>query len=135
MHQYKKGERGQSLVEVALTLPILLMLLLGLFDLGRAYFILVELNDAADEGATYAAIRYTDVSGIQNRAVDAATMVKLSPGDVVLTGPPANAIGQPVTVTVSTDMRLFTPFVNTLVGGGDVLTLRGRAIHPIITLP
>ena len=59
-----KRERGQSLVEAAFALPIVIMLMLGMLDLGRAFYILVELNDAADEGATYAALNYSDISGI-----------------------------------------------------------------------
>ena len=129
-----KRERGQSLVEAAFALPIVIMLMLGMLDLGRAFYILVELNDAADEGATYAALDYSDISGIQNRAVESANVVIINPSDVVLTGPPASAVGQPVTVTVSVSMALFTPFVSQFTGS-DVLDLHGRAIHPIITLP
>jgi Flp pilus assembly protein TadG len=110
------------------------MLMLGLFDLGRAFYILVELNDAADEGASYAALNYADISGIQTRAVQSANVVTISPSDVILTGPPASVVGQPVTVTVSVSMALFTPFVSQFTGS-DVLDLHGRATHPIITLP
>jgi Flp pilus assembly protein TadG len=129
-----KHQRGQSLVEAALALPIVIMLMLGLFDLGRAFYILVEINDAADEGASYAALNFADMSGIQNRAVQSANVVAINPSDVVLTGPPASVVGQPVTVTVSVSMALFTPFVSQFTGS-DVLDLHGRSTHPIITLP
>lgn len=129
-----RRERGQSLVEAALALPVVIMLMLGLLDLGRAYFALVELNDAADEAATYAALDYTDTASMRVRAVQSANNVTLNPADVILSGPPAHGIGQPVTVTVSFSMTLFTPFVSQLLEG-DVLVLRGRATHPIITLP
>ena len=133
-NRHSRCERGQSLVEAALALPIVIMLMLGMLDLGRAFYILVELNDAADEGASYAALNYADVTGIQNRAVDTANSVVINPSDVVLTGPPSNSVGQPVTVTVSVSMALFTPFVSQFTGS-DVLDLYGRATHPIITLP
>jgi len=51
-----KASHGQSLVEWAITLPILLMLFCGVFDLGRAYFALVMLNNAVSEGAHWAAL-------------------------------------------------------------------------------
>jgi Flp pilus assembly protein TadG len=129
-----RRERGQSLVEAALALPIIIMLMLGLLDLGRAFYILVEVNDAADEGASYASLDYSDLTGIQNRVVDSANAVAIDPANVILTGPTVSAIGQPITVTVSVDMALFTPFVSQLTGS-DVLNLRGRATHPIITVP
>ncbi|MBX3080163.1 MAG: pilus assembly protein [Anaerolineae bacterium] len=51
----KRGARGQSLVEFALVLPILLLLIGGLVDLGRAFFTAVSLNSIISEGAHWAA--------------------------------------------------------------------------------
>ncbi len=44
-------ERGQSLTEMALLLPVLVMLVIGAIDLGRAYFAYVGITNAAREGA------------------------------------------------------------------------------------
>ncbi|MEO1646575.1 MAG: TadE/TadG family type IV pilus assembly protein [Chloroflexota bacterium] len=52
----KEGQKGQSLVELALTLPVLLLLLTGLLDLGRAYFTYIALEEAAAEAALFLAI-------------------------------------------------------------------------------
>ena len=49
-------QRGQSFVEMALVLPILLILLGGVIDLGRGLIILVAVENAAGEGALYGAI-------------------------------------------------------------------------------
>ena len=49
-------ERGQSLVEMAITLPILILILSGLFDLGRLYYTAVALEEAVAEAALYLAI-------------------------------------------------------------------------------
>lgn len=46
-------ERGQSLIEVALTLPLLLFIMSIVVDLGRIYFTLIALEDAANEAALY----------------------------------------------------------------------------------
>jgi Flp pilus assembly protein TadG len=48
-------ERGQSLVELAIALPVLLLLLIGIADAGRLYFYGSTLATAAREGAWYAA--------------------------------------------------------------------------------
>jgi len=55
MHRIKDTwERGQSLVELAFGLTVLIILLGGLFDLGRAFLILITVENAAGEGALFA---------------------------------------------------------------------------------
>lgn len=48
-----KLNRGQSLFELAITLPLLLMILGIILDFGRLYFTYVALEDAVQEGAIY----------------------------------------------------------------------------------
>jgi len=50
-----RTERGANLVEVALVLPLLFLLLMGVADLGRAFYTYVSLTNAAREGARFAA--------------------------------------------------------------------------------
>lgn len=45
------GEQGQSLTEFAVTLPILIILLVGILDLGRVVYINTMLSSAAQAGA------------------------------------------------------------------------------------
>ncbi len=59
-NRYARAERGQSLVEMAVVLPILLLLALGTFDLGRAIFAHIALTEATQEGSLYAAHEYGD---------------------------------------------------------------------------
>jgi hypothetical protein len=47
------GQRGQSMVEFSLTMVILLVLLVGIVDVGRALFTYMALRDAAQEGAIF----------------------------------------------------------------------------------
>ena len=49
------GNAGQSLVEVALALPLLLLILIGLADLGRAFYYTTAIASAARQGAAYVA--------------------------------------------------------------------------------
>ena len=51
----RRGMWGQSLVEFAVALPILLLLSVGAVELGRAYAAAVIVNDAARDGARVAA--------------------------------------------------------------------------------
>jgi hypothetical protein len=67
INHHKNSERGQSLVELALSFTILLMLLAGAIDFGRAFFTWVSLRDAAQEGAAYGSIDPTNIPEIENR--------------------------------------------------------------------
>jgi hypothetical protein len=46
-----RSRRGQSLVEMAMVLPVLAFLTFGLLDFGRAYYYQVSITNAAREGA------------------------------------------------------------------------------------
>ena len=49
-----RSERGQALIEMALTLPLLLLICVGIFEFGRAYQTWEVLTNAAREGARVA---------------------------------------------------------------------------------
>jgi hypothetical protein len=51
----QRGEKGQSFVEMAFGMVVLVLLLGGLIDLGRGFLILVAVENAAGEGALYGA--------------------------------------------------------------------------------
>ncbi len=52
----KKRQRGQGLAETALVLPLLIVILGGLFEIGRAFLILIAAENAAAEGALYGSV-------------------------------------------------------------------------------
>lgn len=54
-HVRRKKQRGQSLVEFAISSIVLLLLAMGLLDLSRAYYFAVNLQGAAREGARHGA--------------------------------------------------------------------------------
>ncbi len=54
--RFSRNERGQSMVELAISITFILFLLSGMVDLGMAFFSFVALRDAAQDGAIYAAI-------------------------------------------------------------------------------
>lgn len=51
---FRRGERGQSLVEFVLVVPVLLLLLAGIFDFGRHFFTRLTLRHAVAEAARFA---------------------------------------------------------------------------------
>jgi Flp pilus assembly protein TadG len=76
-----QDERGASLVELAVILPLFLLLLAGAMDFGRAYFLAVEIAGAARAGAEYGAQNPSDTAGITKAVqVDAPDVAGLSVG-------------------------------------------------------
>lgn len=148
----RRSQRGQSLVEFALILPILLIILLGLLDLGRLWYAYVAVTDAAAEGATYAALDPSDMTQIYQRAQDASgglveidphavcvvcsanpTDCSPNPADCPAGTCPANPTsGQPVTVTVVYTFPLATPLLHAIVPEGHLL-LCARANEVILS--
>ena len=53
----KRGERGAALLEAAVTIPIILLICVGIFEFGRAYQTWQVLTNAAREGARMAIIQ------------------------------------------------------------------------------
>lgn len=125
---WSEAQRGQGLVEMALVGLILVIILSGMIDLGRAYFAYIAVADAASEGATYGAT-FPDRSGseIRDRVVVASGgQVSIDPGLIsVITDT------QTITVTVSFSHTLLTPFIQTLFAE-DTLLLQQQAIQPIL---
>lgn len=66
-----RRQAGQSLVEVALMLPFLLLLLLGVIEIGRYAYISILVGNAARAGASYGVqspVQSVDTAGISNAA-------------------------------------------------------------------
>lgn len=65
------SDRGAAAVEFALVLPLLLLLVFGIVDFGRAYNMQIALTQGAREGVRVAALGGT-VAAAQTRTRDAA---------------------------------------------------------------
>ncbi len=64
-----KNERGQALLETALTLPLLLLVSVSIFEFGRAYQTWQVLTNAAREGARVAVLPNSLAADARARAV------------------------------------------------------------------
>lgn len=129
----RKKEKGQSLIEIALLLPLLMMMLLGLLDFGRVYYVMVSLNDAAQEGAAYAASNPEDFAGISQRAAGASSgLVTIRQEDVMISiDSPNPRAGDPIIVTVYYEFTFYTP-VATLFFPENTVELQGQATNAIL---
>jgi len=133
-HRPQQVQRGQSLVETALFITLLMVLMMGVIDLGRAYFSYLSLKDAAAEGAAYASIRPDDLAQIDARVrgESPSGLIDWSTAQVetTFTGPACRGYGVRVKVTI--DYQLLTPFVGAIVGS-QVLPLSADVVNTILS--
>jgi Flp pilus assembly protein TadG len=130
-------ERGQALVEFAAVLVILMILVAGMLDLGRAFFVYMSLRDAAQEGATYASINPSDTTGIVNRVRSTSTKpVDLSNTALInVQVNPSGALcaGSGVEVVVEyPKFEITTPLLGSILGSQSI-ALRARVTDTILT--
>jgi Flp pilus assembly protein TadG len=79
-------EQGQSLVEFAFILPVLLLLVLGTIDLGMGFKTYIGLTNAAREGVRWISINPDDQAGALLRVRAEANRVGLTLGDLSADG-------------------------------------------------
>ncbi len=102
----RNASRGQSIVELAISVPLLMLLLLGTIDIGRVFFDYIEMRNAVVEGATYGSRHPAESGEIANVAMRHGL-----PGDTVVSSSLSGECGQPLgggSITV-TATRTFTP--------------------------
>ena len=119
---------GQGLVEFALLLPILALLLVGVFDLGRAFHVLITLNNASREAARFGTLHRLDVTGMKAAAIQEAqnSGILIVDGDIDLTCPDT---GTPApcprdTTMLATITHQYDPVLSFFFPSG--ITIRGR---------
>jgi hypothetical protein len=107
---------GSSVIELAVILPVLLLMLLGAVDMGRAYYAAIEVSSAAAAGALYGSLKPADVVGMEGAALlDSGDLVGMtsvatwgcqcadgSSASVACTSPPTCAVNSVQYVQVNT---------------------------------
>jgi len=107
----RKNEKGQSLVEFALVVPLLLLLVVGIFEFGRAWMTKNIVTGAAREAVRIYAV---DQAGGANLARTRANEV-LNAGMIFV--PPQNieftpaGFNQPVSVKITTNFQILTGLI------------------------
>jgi Flp pilus assembly protein TadG len=131
--QSSTHDRGQGLVEFAVSLVFLIILLAGISDLGRAFYFFVALREAAQEGAAYGSIardygepESSVIADVEQRVRESSNkpielesdpnvQVEVSLVDVNGTGVWCAENGVRVKVTYT--FPVATPFLGTIIGG------------------
>ena len=147
--QRLSDQSGQSLVEFALMMVVLLIMLMGVLDVGRMYFAYIAIQNAAGEGALYAAINphcvhasdgqnCADPNNAEYRATHESQAGNVDWRRITIDVEPADRSGlhegDPIAIIVHYQYDILTPFISPLVTNGK-LTLTARAVQNVIDLP
>jgi Flp pilus assembly protein TadG len=130
--------RGQALVEAALVLPILLLVLVGIMEVGRAWNIHQVVTHAAREGARAAAVWHDagasaardSARNVAGRSLTAASIAFDPVQDIDVAGEGPASAEVTVTVDIAYNFILLGP-VMSLAGGtfaDNVIQLKSSAV-------
>lgn len=114
------GEAGQALVEIAIALPILLALLVGIFEFARAYNVQQVITNAAREGAREGVLPTSGQAAAVSRANDRLSDANITSGTVTYSCSGSCSTGDEVQVTIQVPYTfVFIGPVLSLFASGD----------------
>lgn len=116
MRRFVRCASGQSAVEVALALPILLLLVLGIADLGRLGYYAIAVNQATRNAAAYAAVN----PGVANSYLQALVCEELRLDTGCVPAPSVSRTSLNATVTVTYQFTFITGVIAQRFGAGSI---------------
>ena len=116
------GERGAALVETAIVLPVILVIIMGVVDIGRVLSTSAKLQEAAQEGALYASYAPSSYADTRDRVLDSLGDFTLDTTNISILCLP----GDVIEVRASHDIELLTPWISDMIG--PIITLDGEAV-------
>lgn len=137
-------ERGQSLIELAVTIPFLALLLFGAVEIYRALYVSIEVSDAAMSAVQYGTLSPTaavDSAGIQNAAAANAPGLTLSTTSTTScacsdgsasTCQPTDCPGSTLETILKVQTQTTIEQTIQLPGLPKTYTLRGQAIQKVL---
>lgn len=119
-----RGERGSALIEFSLSMTLLLTMMFGAMDFGRALYTYTEVSEAARQGTRYAIVRGSTCTSWTTACPASATDVQTYLRDVpqglhsssmtvTTTWTPNNNPGSTVNVKVQYSFNFIFPFLPT----------------------
>jgi Flp pilus assembly protein TadG len=108
------SERGVAAVELAIVLPILLIILLGIIDFGIYFYNDLQLTHAARDAARELSVNNPD--GADTAINEAAGRLVSTSAPNAAWPTPLPASGEPITITVTATYTCITPIPDFIVG-------------------
>lgn len=124
-------ELGQDLVEYAITLPVFLLIVFGIFDLGRAVYYYSAIANAARDGARYGSVHpEAPTNEIIARVEYWLAALDDSNTDIVIC-----STGETSCVTVTFTFEPVTPIIGQFLGEDNQITLGTKSSMPLEYIP
>lgn len=100
------GNRGQSLIEFAIVLPLLLLIVFGITEFSRAWMTVNILNQAAREGARLAVVTGPNQELVLNRVTEVCNAAGVTPTVITVVPPGPADVERRVKVTVQANFQV-----------------------------
>lgn len=123
LRNFLRDTRGVAAVEFALSLPIIVMLMFGLIEVGRIVYTQTALSFAAQEGTRFAIVRDGNVTTEEIEAFAASQLIAVVDGQLAVFA--ATAPVDPgtntslITIEVSMEYRPWFPYIPGFTLTGD----------------
>jgi len=111
MKHFYKSQKGQSLVEFALVLPVFVVILFGIMEFGRLWEISNILTSAAREGVRVAAVSEPDVEKAKTAAQAVLSAGYITNATITVSGPNSDS---DVSVTIA---LVYKPLTGSIIPG------------------
>ena len=119
-------QRGQAMVETTMVFLSAVILLSGMFDLGRAFYYHIAVANAVREGARLAVDTSRTNTEIQAAVTDAAPSIALINITVSPNTRASSSSGQTVIVSATHNFTVLTPVISSVLGNPFAIT---RSAH------
>jgi Flp pilus assembly protein TadG len=121
-----RGNSGNAMIEFALVFPLLLLIVFGISEFGRALRTVQALSSAAREGARLAAVTEPDQAAVTTRVNEVLTAAQVTSSGIVVEGPLGAGLEQTVRVTVTSDFEVLSGTI--LEDFSGTLSLQGVSV-------
>jgi hypothetical protein len=143
-NRMNNSQRGQSLIEVALSLTFMLIMLAGAVDVGRIFIAYISMRDAAQEGIAFGSVFPTYCNQIIQRTISSSTnmfqptagmvTVMIGGANCASADPEQACIGNEIMVTISNPAYPLTmPFIGAALGSQTIpleVSARDTVLRP-----
>ncbi|MCL4424994.1 MAG: pilus assembly protein [Firmicutes bacterium] len=119
--RWKKGSGGQSTVELALLLPVILFILFGIAEFGRAFNAYITLENAAREGARLGVTGASDAEILDRVKAVAVTLDEARLTVQITPAEGARQRGETITVHTTYDFPLVVPLIGQILQGQPLI--------------
>jgi Flp pilus assembly protein TadG len=126
-----RNDKGQSMVEMAIILPVLLLILFAIFEFGRILGAYMLIHDLARDGVRYGVVGMSDQS-IKDHIMEHDSFLNINSDDINIT-PSIRSLGSALTVGIDYEIEIITPIISSIVP--NPINLRAEYVMRVEKLP